>query len=198
MGRNRWEDHYTRRARQENWLARSVYKLREMDQRFNLIRAGDRLLDLGCYPGSWSQYGIEKVGVQGEVVGVDIRRPTGVCAANFRFIEADVLGVEADWLKEAVGLRDAVLSDLAPRTTGIAATDVACSLALARKALELAAALLAAEGRFICKVFEGEDLGLYRREAAARFRRIRLFRPQAIRKRSREIYLIALGFKHQE
>ncbi len=198
MGKNRWEDHYTRRARQENWLARSVYKLREMDQRFNLIRAGDRLLDLGCYPGSWSQYGIEKVGVQGEVVGVDIRRPVGLRAANFRFIEADVLAVDGDRLKESVGPRNAVLSDLAPRTTGIAAADVARSMVLASKALEIAAALLVAGGHFVCKVFESEDLISYRREAAARFHRIRLFRPQAIRKRSREIYLIALGFKHQE
>ena len=88
---NRWEDHYARRARQEKWLARSVYKLEEIDRKFGLLRPGQRLLDLGCYPGSWSQYCTRRVGPKGDVVGLDLKAPEKFSAPNFRFIQADVL-----------------------------------------------------------------------------------------------------------
>jgi len=194
MKGNPWDDHYARKARQEEWLARSVYKLDEIDKRFQLIQKGNHILDLGCHPGSWSQYASLKVGPKGEVVGVDLNPPERFSAANFKFIQADVFTLDPAWLVTEIGPRDVVMSDLAPRTTGIASTDVSRSIGLARRALELATGLLKKGGHFVCKVFEGEDFGLFRDEVASRFGKTKPFRPPAVRKRSREVYIVGKGF----
>jgi len=123
MRTNRWDDHYTRRAKDEKWLARSVYKLQEIDCKFKLIGKGHRLLDLGCYPGSWSQYGINEVGPEGDVVGIDINCPIGISSPNFRFIQADIFTFDIKRLVRELSPRDLVMSDLAPQTTGIRSTD---------------------------------------------------------------------------
>lgn len=193
MTGNRWDDHYARRARAEKWPARSVYKLQEIDRKCKLIRKGHRLLDLGCYPGSWSQYALKKVGSQGEVVGIDLTRPERLSLHAFRFIQADVLTLDVAWLADEVRPRDVVISDLAPQTTGVRETDAARSMLLAQKALQIALALLKTKGNFACKVFEGQELQEFRAETASYFKNTRLIRPQAIRKRSREIYLIGLS-----
>ena len=193
MKKNRWDDHYARRARGEKWLARSVYKLQEIDERFKIIHKGNRLLDLGCYPGSWSQYGIKKVGPDGEVVGTDLIRPDRLSSPNFKFIQTNVLTVDVKWMTRHVGLRDAVISDLAPQTTGIRSTDLIHSISLARRALEIGLALLRKKGHFVCKVFEGGDLKPFKLEISTHFQQTRIFRPKATRKRSREIYLVGMG-----
>jgi 23S rRNA (uridine2552-2'-O)-methyltransferase len=196
MGKtNTWEDHYTRRAREEKWLARSVYKLEEIDRKVRLLRLGDRVLDLGCYPGSWSQYSIVKVGPKGEVVGVDLKRPDRFTSSRFRFIEADVLSLDVAWLREQVGTRDLVVSDLAPATSGIAVTDTSRSLELAHRALEIALAVLKKGGHFLCKVFEGPEVKAFRTELAGHFARVQTLRPSAVRKASREVYVLALNRK---
>ncbi len=194
MKTNRWDDHYSRRARDEKWLARSVYKLQEIDEKFNLIRKGDRLLDLGCFPGSWSQYGIKKVGPPGKVVGVDLTRPDRLSSPNFRFIQADVFSLDLEALAREIGPMDVVISDLAPQTTGVKLSDVSRSMDLARQAEQIALAMLRLKGHFLCKVFEGEDLRSFKAEAAVNFEQVRLFRSQVTRKHSREVYLIGLRF----
>ena len=191
--RNKWEDHYARRARDEKWVARSVYKLEEIDKRFRLIATGHRLLDLGCYPGSWSQYSLKKVGPGGEVVGIDLREPKRLSAPNFRFIKADVITLDPAWLLKEIGLRDTVISDLAPQTTGVKVVDTSRSMELAKKALEISLALLKEKGHFLSKVFEGEDLKALRNEVKERFDQMRLVRPSAVRKGSKEIYLLGLS-----
>ena len=194
MGKtNTWEDNYTRRARDERWLARSVYKLEEIDRKVGLIRAGDRILDLGCYPGSWSQYSILKVGPKGQVVGVDVKKPDRFSSPRFRFIAADVLSLDVAWLRDQVGTRDLVISDLAPATSGISVTDTSRSIELARRALEIALAVLKKGGHFLCKVFEGPDVRTFRTELAGDFARVQTHRPSAVRKASREIYLLAMN-----
>ncbi|MBW2026779.1 MAG: RlmE family RNA methyltransferase [Deltaproteobacteria bacterium] len=175
MGRNkknRWQDHYARQAKEKGWLARSVFKLEEIDRKYHLLSPRDRVLDLGCHPGSWSQYALSKVGPSGNVVGVDLNEPKGIQDPNFRFIAADVLSLDLDWLLSEVGIRDVVLSDLAPQTSGISMT------------------ILRQGGLFLCKVFEGEELPRFRGELQKRFRGIKLFRPKAVRKGSREIYVL--------
>ncbi len=191
---NKWEDSYSRRAKQEKWLARSVYKLEEMDKKYQLIRQGDRLLDLGCYPGSWSQYGIKRVGPRGDVVGMDLKNPDRLSAPNFRFIKADIFTVDPEWVLTEVGPRDAVISDLAPKTTGISVADTSRSLELAKEALKIALAVLKKRGHFLCKVFEGEELKSYRDALSGYFSQVRSFKPSASRKSSREIYLLGLKF----
>lgn len=190
MKPNRWDDAYARRARDEKWLARSVYKLQEIDARFKLIQRGSRILDLGCYPGSWCQYVLAKAGPSGDVVGIDLKRPDHLSAQGFRFIEADVMALEIEWLVREIPPRDMVMSDLAPSTTGIRAADESRSLALAGRAAEIAGALLKYGGHFVCKIFEGEGLNRFKAEVSGNFRQVRLFRPKATRKRSREVYLI--------
>ena len=194
MTQNRWDDAYTRQARKEKWLARSVYKLQEIDRKYKLIRKGDRLLDLGCYPGSWSQYGIRKIGPQGELVGIDLTLPEGLVYPNFRFIQGDVLTLRTEWLAGEIGPRNLVMSDLAPQTTGIRLTDVSRSMLLSKKAAEIARALLKEKGYFVCKVFEGEDMVSFRSDISRDFRQVRAIRPKATRKGSREIYLVGLEF----
>ena len=194
MGKtNTWEDHYTRRAREERWLARSVYKLEEIDRKVRLLRPGDRVLDLGCYPGSWSQYSVAKVGPKGDVVGVDLKSPDRFSSPSFRFIAADVLALDVAWLSEQVGTRELVISDLAPATSGIPVTDTSRSIELARRALEVALAVLKKGGHFLCKVFEGPEVKAFRTELGKHFARVQTLRPSAVRKASREIYLLAMN-----
>jgi 23S rRNA (uridine2552-2'-O)-methyltransferase len=190
-----WDDHYAMRARKERWLARSVYKLQEIDRKAGLIRRGSRILDLGCYPGSWSQYCLKMVGPTGDVVGMDLKEPEHVSALNFTFLKADILSVDREWLLQEIGHRDAVLSDLAPQTSGIGVTDATRSLQLAEGAFRIAFNVLKRGGNFLCKVFEGEDLKIFRSEVLRKFAQGRTVRPAAVRKASREVYLLGLGFK---
>jgi len=191
MGKkDKWEDHYARRARDEKWLARSVYKLDEIDEKFKLMAQGHRVLDLGCYPGSWSQYALKKIGPKGDVVGVDLQEPDHLSAPNFRFIKSDVLRLDVAWLAKEIGARDVVISDLAPMTTGVKLTDVSRSVALARRALEIALTLLRENGHFLCKVFEGEDLKAFRNGLKKYFDEVRIIRPSAVRKGSKEVFVL--------
>ena len=191
---NRWKDHYTERAKNEKWLARSVYKLEEIDKKYKIIRKGNHILDLGCYPGSWSQYCIKMVGAGGQVVGLDKTKPNRLTAIHFRFLEADILRIKTGWLRHQVGRMDGVISDLAPQTTGIRDVDTSRSLELAERALEIAMAVLKDNGYFLCKVFEGEGFKTFKDQVSRHFRRTRSVRPSAIRKRSTEIYLLGIGF----
>ncbi len=193
--RDTWEDHYTRRARSEKWLARSVYKLEEIDNKFKLIRHGHRVLDLGCSPGSWSQYCLKKIGPQGHVVGVDLEGPAPLSAPNFRFIEGDILELDPKWLAKEIGPRDLVISDMAPQTTGIKVADASRSLELGNRALEIALIVLKKEGHLLCKVFQGEDQRTFEKKFGHCFDQMRLIRPSAVRKKSKEIYLLGFGFK---
>ena len=193
--RDTWEDHYTRRARSEKWLARSVYKLEEIDKKFKLIRRGHRILDLGCSPGSWSQYCLKKIGPQGHVAGVDLEGPAPLSVPNFRFIEGDVFELDPKWLAQEIGPRDLVMSDMAPQTTGIKVKDASRSLELGNRALEIALIVLGKEGHFLCKVFQGEDQETFKEKLGHYFDQTRLIRPSAVRKKSKEIYVLGSGFK---
>ncbi len=195
MNGNKWDDHYARRARDEKWAARSVYKLSEIDKKFRLIRRGKRLLDLGCYPGSWSQYGLKKVGEKGRVIGIDLSRPDQISSPNFKFVLADVLLLDLGVLEQDIGTVDVVMSDLAPKTTGVKAADVSRQMALARRTKEIAHRVLKKKGRLLCKIFEGEDLRDFKNEVAQEFEAVRLYRSQATRKRSKEVYLLGIGRK---
>jgi 23S rRNA (uridine2552-2'-O)-methyltransferase len=186
-----WDDHYARRARSEKWLARSVYKLEEIDRKFRLLPPGARILDLGCTPGSWSQYALGKTGPRGHVIGVDLARPERLSAPNFAFIQGDVREIDPERLLAEIGPRDLVISDLAPKTTGVKSADASRSAELVRSALDIARVLLRPGGRFLCKVFEGEEVQELRQELSRAFGKVRTIRPKAVRKGSREIYLLA-------
>jgi len=182
-------DRFSRRAKAEGYAARSVYKLQEMDRRHSLLRPGDRVLDLGCHPGSWLEYAADRVGPRGQVVGVDLQ-PTTAAAANVQTVAADVFDLEPESL--GPDAFDVVLSDMAPSTIGHAFTDAARSAALAERALELALLVLKPGGRFVAQIFLGEGEARLRDQVRSHFNRVKFAKPEAVRQRSREVYLIAL------
>ncbi|UCF01217.1 MAG: RlmE family RNA methyltransferase, partial [Deltaproteobacteria bacterium] len=113
------QDHYFHRAKKEGFIARSVYKLEEVDRRVRLLKPGQRVLDLGCHPGSWLQYCARVVGKRGLVVGVDTRKISVELPPHVKCIQADVFELSPADLHHFSKEFDVVLSDLAPATTGI-------------------------------------------------------------------------------
>ncbi|HVV48274.1 MAG TPA: RlmE family RNA methyltransferase [Polyangia bacterium] len=186
-------DAFFRKARGAGFAARSVYKLEEIDRKLRLLRAGDRVLDLGCRPGSWLQYALQAVGPHGAVVGID-RDPLPRPIPGARVLRADLLTVADGELLGELKAFDVVLSDMAPNTTGIRATDQARSAALVEEALGRAERLLAPGGAFVAKIFQGPDVEAIRKRMAARFSEVRALKPEGSRAESIEIYLAGKGF----
>jgi len=188
-------DHYFRKAKAEGYDARSVYKLSAVDARQKLLRRGDRVLDLGASPGSWAQYALERIGPEGMLVAVDMKPAKKSMPANARFVLADCLDpLAVEKLREHAPF-DVLLSDMAPRTTGVPFSDHCNSIELGRAALALAAALLRPGGAAFVKLFDGEDLPAFRAEFAARFERATMEKPEASRKDSVELFLLGKGHR---
>jgi 23S rRNA (uridine2552-2'-O)-methyltransferase len=191
--RRRRHDVFFRKAREAGFAARSVFKLEDIDRRFRLLRPGDRVLDLGCRPGSWLEYALGVVGRHGHAVGLD-RTPLERPVAGARLIVGDVYTVTDGELLGDLRAFDVVLSDMAPDTTGIRATDQARSIELVNEARRRAERLLAPGGAFVAKVFQGPDLASLRKQLGARFSEVHLVKPEASRSASTELYLVAKGF----
>ncbi|MDA8139446.1 MAG: RlmE family RNA methyltransferase [Desulfobacteraceae bacterium] len=192
---NQWQDHYTRRAQKENYPARSVYKLAEIQQKHRIIAKGDRVLDLGCAPGSWLKYAAEQTGPGGTVLGVDLTPVTERLPSNVRTLVGDIHQLRAN-AAEAIGQGfQVVLSDMAPSTTGDRFGDGVRSFELCQAALAVADELLQPGGRFVCKIFQSEDFKAFCDQVKSRFDRMHIFKPQSSRKASREIFIIGLGKK---
>ena len=190
--RNR-HDKYFKKARAEGFAARSVFKLEEIDKKLRLLRAGHRVLDLGCRPGSWLQYALGVVGPRGAVVGID-RDPLPAVVPGARVLIGDIYKVEDPELLGELAAFDVVLSDMAPDTTGVRATDQARSAALFEEALTRAERLLAPGGAFVGKIFQGPDLAAIRKRMTGRFAEVRIIKPESSRAQSIEIYLAGRGF----
>ncbi len=186
-------DKYFKKAREQGFAARSVFKLEEIDRKLKLLRGGDRVLDLGCRPGSWMQYAVATVGPRGAVVGID-RDPLPAPIAGTRVLVGDLFKVSDAELLGTLPAFDVVLSDMAPDTTGVRATDQARSAALFEEALARAERLLAPGGSFVGKIFQGPDLQGLRQRMAARFAEVRLIKPDSSRAQSIEIYLAGRTF----
>lgn len=187
-----WSDHFTKKAKARGFAARSIFKLEEIDKKHRLFKAGQRILDLGCHPGSWSRYAAFAVGDAGLVLGVD-RRATPTGTPNFRSLTEDIFGFEAE--KHGFKGCDGVLSDLAPDTTGIREVDEARSLELAERARAIAVASLAPGGFFLVKVFQGPGLKEWLKKSQANFAPPRIIRPAATRKQSREVFVLFRDFR---
>ncbi len=193
-------DRYYKRAKGEKYAARSVYKLDEMDRRFKLFRRGQRVLDLGCRPGSWLQYAADQVGSKGFVVGLD-RQPLDIALpANAATVTGDVLLIEPAVLREALpagmgGCFQVVLTDMAPDTSGVAFADQVRSMELFTRALDLARELGCPGSKFVGKLFMGEGFDETLALVKRRYDKSKTVRPDATRKSSREVYLVAQGLK---
>ena len=189
------QDHYFRRAKKEGYSARSVYILEEIDRRVRLFRPGQRVLDLGCHPGSWLQYCARAVGRRGLVVGVDTRTISIELPPHVHFIQADVFELLPTDLYQISEDFDVVLSDLAPATTGMRSVDSSRSLALFQRALTLADDLLVPGAHFLGKIFQGSGFEEMVKELKSRFDKVKVIRPRATRSQSKEIYVVAMGKK---
>ena len=150
-------DYYRSRARAEGYVARAVYKLKEVDEKYHLIKPGQRVLDLGCSPGSWLQYIASRTGPGGLVVGVDANPPAIEVVPPLYFVQGEITSLDLETIIAISPMFDVVLSDLAPKTTGMRQVDQQRSLELAQLAWEWARQLLREGGHFLVKVFEGPD-----------------------------------------
>ena len=186
-------DKYAAKAKAEGYEARSIYKLEQIAKKHPVLQRNGRVVDLGCYPGSWTRYALKVVGKGGIVVGVDFSAPK---VSGATFFEASALDVSPEQLLEVLGgLAPTVLSDMAPSTTGDKTGDHYRQIELAQRALLVATELLEPGGSFVCKVFEGADAQDFVLEARKYFKTVKRVRPDAVRKVSREWFLVALGFK---
>ena len=193
------QDYYFKKAKKENYPARSVYKLEEAQQKHRFLKAGQRVLDLGCHPGSWSLYTAGIVGQTGVVVGVDLQRTDLVSQkpdAEIRWLCYDVFSDElVAYLRQQWPGFHVVLSDMAPRTTGSQYADHQHSLRLVRRVLELSNLFLHANGTLYCKVFQGEDFPELLRECKPMFATVKVVKPKSSRQESREVFLLGRGFQ---
>jgi 23S rRNA (uridine2552-2'-O)-methyltransferase len=190
------QDRFGERAKKEGYPARSVYKLKEIDQRVGLLRPGLRVLDLGAVPGSWTLYASKQVGPKGRVLGIDIQsRETGL-PPNASFLQADIFDIDIHELGEQGGF-DLVMSDMAPNTSGNRTRDQYLSYELYGRALEIASELLVTGGNFVAKLFQGPDFQNALQATKARFSKVRIIKPQASRRESYEVFLVGLSFKEE-
>lgn len=188
-------DAYVRRARDENYRARSAFKLEQLDRRERLFKPGQTVLDLGAAPGSWSQYVIRKVGPRGRVLAIDrleIAPIEGVTIIQGDLTDPDVLEQCRTWLGGTGA--DLVISDAAPNITGITVTDQANMQALATAVFELARQTLKPGGIFLIKLFQGEVVASYIDDLREHFTQVVTRKPAASKDASREIYVLARGY----
>jgi 23S rRNA (uridine2552-2'-O)-methyltransferase len=190
------EDEFVRRARQEGWRSRAVYKLMEIMEKDRILKPGMTVVDLGAAPGAWSQYAAQVVGSRGRVIAVDLLPMDPL--PGVEFIQGDFREQETlDALEAALGERPAgvVLSDMAPNISGLATVDQPRAMYLAELALDFARSRLAPGGALVTKVFQGEGSDALVADARRDFGTVRMRKPKASRGRSREFYLVAGNYR---
>lgn len=195
MGYNQ-KDYFFKKAKKENYAARSIFKLQEIDERFKIIRPGYKVLDLGAAPGSWSQYVSQKVGPTGRLLGIDLQT-VKLTMTNSVFVTGDFREMDLEVVLKEYGFSppfDVVLSDMAPKTTGIRVTDQTRSLELCVLALDTAKKYLRPRGGFVCKLFHSDEFEGFRDEMRKCFAKVEVLRPKSTRKESKEIFLIGIQF----
>jgi 23S rRNA (uridine2552-2'-O)-methyltransferase len=189
-------DRFHQKAKKEGFLARAVFKLEELDQQFKLFKPGQRVLDLGCAPGSWLQYARSRVGEKGTLVGLD-RGPLRGDVAGARIVVGDVMTIDVKDLLGELPAFDVVLSDMAPDTSGIRSLDQSRSEALFERALEIALLTLAPGGNFAGKLFQGPDFKKLIEAVRAKFETAKTAKPASSRQISIEQYVVGLRRKKE-
>ncbi|MDY6979438.1 MAG: 23S rRNA (uridine(2552)-2'-O)-methyltransferase RlmE [Pseudomonadota bacterium] len=190
-----FDDPYVKKAQQEGWRSRAIYKLIEIDERDRLLKPGMTVVDLGAAPGGWSEYAARQVGSKGRVIALDLLPMDAIAGVEF---------IEGDFHEEAVYERllgvldgrpvDLVMSDMAPNMSGMKAVDQPRAMYLAELSLELAQKVLKPGGDMLIKAFTGEGLDEFKREIRQHFAKLIVRKPKASRARSPEIYLLARGY----
>ncbi len=208
-----FDDEYVKRSQKEGYRSRAIYKLQEIQQKDNLIRPNMQVVDLGAAPGGWSQYAVELVGSKGRVVASDILPIDPLPFVEFvkgDFTEESVLneildvlntdptsktGNDSSTQSEKKYRADVVISDMAPNMTGVEATDQPRSIYLCELSLDMACQILKPGGSFVAKVFQGDGSEAFFKEVRSHFNKVKIRKPKSSRPRSREVYVVAQGFK---
>ncbi len=191
-----FNDHYVMKAKEEGYRSRACYKLMEIDDKDKLIKPGMTVVDLGSAPGGWSQVAAKRVGDHGLVVASDILPMDGIAGVTFLkgdFTEEAVF----DELMTIIGNRpvDLVISDMAPNMSGLSAVDQPSAMYLVELALDMARQVLKPGGNYAAKVFQGEGFDEYLKDMRSSFQKVVTRKPESSRARSREVYLVAKGYK---
>lgn len=191
-----FDDHYVHEAQKQGWRSRAVFKLDEIQQKDKLLKPGMAVVDLGAAPGSWSQYLAQQVGDNGQVIACDILPMDSLAGVDFLqgdFREEAVLNALLDRI-DGKNV-DVVFSDMAPNMSGNMSTDQAGSMYLVELALDMCHQVLKKNGAFAVKVFQGEGFDQFVKDVRDSFRTVKIRKPDASRPRSREVYVVATGYK---
>lgn len=188
------KDHYFHKAKNDGYVARSAYKLEELDKRFRLLSTGKTVLDLGCFPGSWMQFIASKIGNKGMVLGIDRTQLQIHLKENMQFLQSDIfkLDLESPLLQSRF---DLVCSDMAPNSTGIKDVDAERSFELCEQALEISRLKLKTKGNFVVKAFQGTTLDRLISLVRSEFYQVKSFKPKSSRNESRELFILGIGKK---
>lgn len=191
-----FEDEYVKKAKKLGLRSRAIFKIEEINNKDKLIKSGMKVVDLGAAPGGWSEYATKVVGDEGQVIACDILPMDPIAGVDF---------LQGDFREEAVldallnridGKNiDVVMSDMAANFTGNDSADSARSMYLVELALDMCHQVLKKNGAFVVKVFQGEGFDQFLKDVRSAFKVVKTRKPESSRARSREVYLVATGFK---
>jgi len=190
-------EYYYRKAKEEKYRSRASYKLLQVIERYQFIKSGDIVVDLGAAPGGWMQVAQKKVGKKGFVLGIDINPIQPFETQNFQTILSDIMDSQiVEQIKGHLPRKaDAVISDVSPNISGIWEVDNARQTEIARRSLEIAISVLKPNGNFFVKVFQGEMTESFVKEVKRHFAFVKLVKPKASRPKSAELYVLAMNLK---
>jgi len=183
------KDFYNLKAKIEGYRARSAYKLKQINNKYNIIKKNDHVLDIGCFPGGWSQVSLLAVKKDGFVLGIDIQKTKRIISKNFKFIQGDITKKET--VKKINGKFDAVISDISPKTTGIIHLDQEISHSLAETCLNVSLKKLKPGGNFICKIFQSNKTKEMIDKTKKHFKFVKTVKPESSKSKSKEMYILA-------
>ena len=189
-------DHYRKRAKEEGYRSRAAFKLLQMNQKYHLIKPGDRVIDIGSAPGGWLEVASNEVGPRGLVIGVDLVRVKPV-GKNVKIIMADITSPDfPDRLHFELGKgnADSVIADLSPKVSGIWDMDQFRQIELCHKVVDLLPSILVRNGVAVMKAFQGEELDSLIKRLKKSFSRVEVSKPNASRSESSEVYLVSMEF----
>lgn len=189
------QDHYFHKAKKEGFVARSAFKLKEIDNKHKLIKRGDRIIDLGCFPGSWMQYISQRIGNRGLVVGLDRTELKIPLNDNMRFIHGDINEFDLALLDEYKQYFDIICSDMAPNTTGMKDVDAARSFQLCQMALLIAQNKLKKGGATLVKILQGGTFSELLTQMRSEYGTVKIVKPKSSRNESKEIFVLGINKK---
>lgn len=192
-----FDDAYVKKSQEDGYRSRASYKLLELDKKDRLFKPGMKVIDLGAAPGGWTQVAMDLVGEHGRVIASDILPMDAIPGVSFiqgDFTEQQVFD---RLLEEIDGKVDLVISDMAPNMSGNASVDIPNAMYLVELALDMSRQILKPGGSFVAKVFQGEGFDAILADMRQMFSKVQSRKPDASRARSREVYLVGIGYKSQ-